>query len=60
LTALLAKMETLGPEERARMAACSGEIVRNFSPARFGRSVASIADFVDSGATLEPVTGGTQ
>jgi 1,2-diacylglycerol 3-alpha-glucosyltransferase len=60
LTALLAGMEALPMEQRSRMAAYSEEIIHNYSPARFGRSIASIADSVDSRAAFEPVTGGTQ
>ena len=60
LTSLLHKMEQMPSEDRERMGQRSSEIVAHFSPERFGRAIAAIANSAQTGASLQPVTGGTQ
>lgn len=51
LAALMHSMERLPEEQQAQMGEASSAVIRNFSPARFGQSVAAIAD------ALRPPTG---
>ena len=60
LTSLLHRMEQMSPEQRERMGQSSSEIVAHYSPERFGRAIASIANSARTGASLQPATGGTQ
>ena len=63
LTALLHNIGSLTHEQRARMGVCSGEIIRTFSPARFGLSIASIANSrnsADRPNAFEPLRGGSR
>lgn len=63
LTALLHTISAMTDAQRARMGICSTEIIRSFSPARFGLSIASIANSRSSSdrpPALEPVAGGTR
>ena len=60
LTALLARMEALPADQRGRMAAASEDIIRGYSPARFGRSIASIADAGNAQPTFATASGGTR
>ena len=67
LTALLHTISAMTDEQRARMGICSAEIVRTFSPARFGLSIAAIANSrsrpnprPDRTKTFEPVPGSSR
>lgn len=59
LTLLLHRMEQMSPGLRERMGQSSSEIVAHYSPERFGRAIASIANSARTGASLQPVTGGS-
>ena len=43
LTSLMRRMESLSEEQHTRMGDASSAVIRGFSPARFGQSIASIA-----------------
>ncbi len=60
LTKLLHRMEQLSPGQREEMGRRSSETIAHYSPERFGRAVAAIANSAQTGASLQPVTGGTQ
>ena len=63
LTALLHTIAAMTDAQRARMGICSAEIIRSFSPARFGLSVAAIANArtrANRPGAFEPVPGGTR
>ena len=59
LTSLLHRIEQMSPEQRERMGQTSSEIIAHYSPERFGRAIASIANSARTGASLQPVAGGT-
>ena len=59
LTSLLHSMEQMPPEQRERMGRRSSEIVAHYSPERFGRAIASIANSARTGASLQQATGAT-
>ena len=61
LTSLLHRVENLAPEQLTRMSEASRVIIRDYSPARFGRSVASIvAAAAPVEAALRPAPGGAR
>jgi 1,2-diacylglycerol 3-alpha-glucosyltransferase len=56
----LLNIEQMTPEERFAMGQASAEIIRGFSPQRFGLSIASIAQSPDYPGSLQPLHGGPQ
>jgi glycosyltransferase involved in cell wall biosynthesis len=60
LTNKLMTMEALTPEQRIRMGKYSAELIRGFSPQKFGFSIASIADANPRQGRLESLAGGMQ
>lgn len=63
LTALLHTISAMTDAQRARMGICSAEIVRSFSPARFGLSIAAIANSrsrKDRTGNFQPVPGSSR
>ena len=52
LTSLLHNMERLPAEQQTRMGAASSAAIRNFSPARFGQSIATISSALRQQQTL--------
>jgi 1,2-diacylglycerol 3-alpha-glucosyltransferase len=53
-------MEQLSFEQRSRMGKYSAELIRGYSPRKFGMSIASIAVARSREGQLEPATGGMQ
>ena len=60
LTGLLHQMEGMSDEQHAAMGAASAEIIRGFSPEKFGSSVASIANSISPSASFETIQGDTR
>ena len=60
LTAKLARMEELSPEQHARMGRYSSELVRAYSPQKFGSSIASIAEGISRQGSLLAAEGEAQ
>ena len=61
LTYLLHRVQSLAPEQHKRMSEASRTIIGDYSPAGFGRSVASIvAAATAGGASLAPAPGGAR
>ena len=60
LTSLLHTMADLDPQQREQMGAASAEMIRAFTPEKFGLSIASIAASRHHTGTLTPIPGGTQ
>jgi 1,2-diacylglycerol 3-alpha-glucosyltransferase len=60
LTVMLHRIEEMAPEQHARMSQYSSELVRAYSPQKFGMSIASIAEATVNQRILRTVTGGAQ
>lgn len=60
LTAKLLRMEELSPEQHSRMGRYSAELVRAYSPQKFGMSIASIAEGASKQGSLQTAEGGAQ
>ena len=57
MTRRLQQIEALSPEQHTRMGKYSAELIRAFSPQKFGYSIASIADPGPPQSRLEPARG---
>lgn len=60
LAELLRRMEGLTPEQHSRMGRYSAELIRTYSPQKFGLSVASIADGASKQGSLRTIQGGAR
>jgi 1,2-diacylglycerol 3-alpha-glucosyltransferase len=60
LTRHLHTIQGLDAFSRRRMGEASAEIIRGFTPAKFGLAIASIADGSPNHITMHPVRGGNQ
>ncbi len=58
LTEVLHRVESLRREERDRMGSVSAEIIRGFSPLKFGHSIAAIAHANHDGSAMQTISGG--
>ena len=60
LTAKLRRMEELTVEQQSRMGRYSAELIRAYSPQKFGMSIASIAEGATRQGSLRPAEGGAR
>jgi 1,2-diacylglycerol 3-alpha-glucosyltransferase len=60
ITASLHAIERTDAQDRKRMGQRSAEIIQGFSPCRFGRSIAAIADSSREQRRMAPLPGGAQ